>query len=445
MALRALILAAAVAQGEAVWGTAGAWERVAPATSLVPPLLYRGAAALPGAFVAAGNNSATGALCAYSFDFVAAAWTQLPDVPAAIGDPFTFTTGGRVTIIDELNVRSAVSIDATRAAGGAWSPLLISGGPTTPRVGERFVEWGATLYFFGGVEFATGGGKTPAAHNDVWALDLIGAAPGALGAAWVQVTADGVAGVPPGRVGYSFTPFGVGAVLFGGVSVVDPTTGLDPMSCYNPANAAACFYDNAVWAFLPGAPSAGPAAGSFTGANWLRLGGGAATGAPPAGRFSHISAAMGDQLFVFGGTGAAGTLADLWAYNLQSEQWSAVAPSSPAPSAAGTDIGYGVGHVVGYHLMVFSQAVDAGGNPTPGSGQLWRWSPAVATAGGAAPAAAAAAPLLTGVNAALAINILATLATGAGVALLVRASRAAPAPGFYGGGAGAGAYAPPLN
>ena len=90
---------------------------------------------------------------------------------------------------------------------------------------------------------------------------------------------------------------------------------------------------------------------------------------------------MGDQLFIYGGTTALGTTTELLAYNLVSQTWAVVAPSSPAPSIM-SDIGYGAGCLVGRHIYQFVQSIDSSGSPMPNTGQLWRWAPSAGGGGG---------------------------------------------------------------
>lgn len=100
----------------------------------------------------------------------------------------------------------------------------------------------------------------------------------------------------------SFTGYGTIATLYGGVSRNDNG---DVGACYSPATSAPCYFHQSVWMFLPGNKVA--AVGSITGANWVHIGdAGAYGGPPPAGRMEHIAGAIGDQLYVYGGTTATG-------------------------------------------------------------------------------------------------------------------------------------------
>lgn len=404
-----LLAAAAAAGGAAAqappgatpdWGTTGAWELLAP-TNAGPALAYRSPTTVAGNLVLGGNDTFSGFTAAWAYDPIGNAWGQWPDAPVAIGDPFMLTIGGHVILLDETTFSTFAFIDAAAArstVGYSWTVLNVPGGPATTRFGQRYLAWGGVIYAFGGVELSTG-----VAHNDLWALDasaLINQVTPP--ARWVQVQPDGVTGFPPGRVGYSVTPFGGGAVMYGGVSV-DNSPGVLPMVCFSPSTSSVCHFHTSVWVFLPGVRQ--PEAGSITGAQWLRLADAGAYGGPaPVGRFDHVAGAVGDQLFVHGGTTAAGPVSELWAFNLVSHTWQAVAPSAPSP-AVSSDLGWGVGAVIGRHLYRYAQATDpVSGMPLPGTGQLWRWAP-VASAGAVTPAAPAPGTH-PGVVAALVIGLL---------------------------------------
>jgi hypothetical protein len=506
MLSRAVLTAAAVAVAVAQdWGTTGAWEVVAPSSTgsgivpfafrkpttiagcefplrtgratgalggPVPPMHRRqlahrsiisfGMAAIeesmdphrartppPSAgLVVAGNNSATGNIAMFTFDIIANAWSKGPDVvpPAGpIGDPFLFQTGGFIAVIDELNPNALAVIDSSNTAGG-WTYPTPTGGPAAARFGQRFVMWGTLLYTFSGVEVATG-----VLHSDMWAMDM-----GALitrgASTWVNVAADGVSGMPPGRVGYSWTDYAVGMVMMGGVTVNTP--GLLPDICFDPTQSSNCFFHRAVWAFVPGQRGV-PAAGSITGGAWILLAEAGAYGGPvPTGRFDHTSAAMGDQLFIFGGTTATGTSTEMWVYNLVSQTWALVTRSAPWPSAS-TDIGYGSGIGIGRHLYQVVQFVDpTSGYPVPNTAQLWRWAPSASS--GNSPAAAADPPVHPAVSAGIAIGCLLGFANLAFLVVLAQNAGILPSScggaaggkrtvsGYYAGVPSSSDYAPPM-
>lgn len=415
------------------WGTQGAWQLLTPSNP-GPTLAYRGATYVAGTVVVTANNSGTGQTCALAFDPVANSWAQWPDLvgPAPIADPFAFAVGGTVVVIDETNVTNVATINSAAArstVGYTWSWPLVTGGYPAPRYGMRFLPWGATVYAFGGMEIAGG-----AMHNDLWAIDSarLAAAPtggtgGDLPLMWAQVQGDGTPGFPPGRVGYSLSATtGTMAVLFGGVSLAPnaPPGSLADI-CFTPATAAQfCVFHRSVWGFFPGDRQAG--AGAQTGAAWVHLAEAGAYGGPtPAGRFDHTAGVIGDQLFVFGGTTAAGPTAEMWVYNLVSQAWGQVAPSAPAPVAPLTDLGYGVGVVMGHHMYRLAQAVDpASGVPLPNTAQVWRWAPTASSGGGAPPPADP--PMHPGTVAGLTLGVLLSLVNTALLVALGRNAGALP-------------------
>ena len=267
------------------------------------------------------------------------------------------------------------------------------------------------LYFVGGWQ-SNGALAAGTPHNDVWALDLTQAlAAGAPTQQWAQVAADNVPGLPSARVGFTLLAFNVGAMLFGGVALLPGApAGSNPYNCFGAAFIALgfCDFHSHVHAFLP--HNRAPVANSVTGAQWLQLGGDGANGGPaPTGRFEHAAGAFGDQMFVFGGITALGPVSELWAYNLHSQTWGRVAPSSPWPSAGF----YGTGAWLGRSFWIL--AAPGGGRPPPGQApqpnQLWRWSPGGGGGGGGGGAQAGAAPgVNAGTAAGLAVAILVGLA-----------------------------------
>jgi hypothetical protein len=241
--------------------------------------------------------------------------------------------------------------------------------------------------------------------------------------------------MPPGRVGYSFTPFGTSIALFGGVSLLPSAPASARVSdCFDPAKAALCDFHSRVHLFSPGNPGP-PGEMVIDASQWRTLGSGGApggTGPTPSGRFDHIAGAVSDQLYVYGGTTATGASNEMWCFNIVTEVWGLVAPSLPAPDAASlNDAGYGVGAWMGRHFYRYRQAVDGvSGEPLPGSGQLWRWAPAAAGGGAPAPlpppasAAAAGVTLAPGPSAGLALSVLLGALNGCLLLLLARASGA---------------------
>jgi hypothetical protein len=406
------------------WGTVGAWELLSPTTS-GPQLAFRGATASTGCLIVTSNDTdgtnggTIGATSAYAYDVALNVWSAWPDLPVPIGDPFTVDVGGQVFVIDELNVNSIFFIDASAARsriGQTWTtPSTITGGPIG-RFGMRFAGFGAILYAFGGVELATG-----IMHSDMYAIGSGTIITGQTlpAPSWSLVASDNTPGFPSPRVGYTLTTFGTVLILFGGVNVLPSSpVGTLPSVCFSPSSSSMCEFHSHVWKFEPGNPGP-PSEMTVTGAQWQRLSGSA--GLAPSGRFDMTAGAVGDQLFAYGGTTATGPSSELWAFNLVSLAWAQVSPSAPAPSLA-TDLGYGVGAVIGRHLYHYAQAADANG-PIVGTGQLWRWAP-VASSGGASTSTPTTSTLSSGATASVVIGLLIGLANLGLLIALVRASDA---------------------
>jgi hypothetical protein len=80
---------------------------------------------------------------------------------------------------------------------------------------------------------------------------------------------------------------------------------------------------NDVWVFEPTNP--GSLSGVYSPADWQRLATFSTTGALPAGRAGHAAAVHADQLYVYGGSAADGSvLRDLWVLSLNTAVWAPV-------------------------------------------------------------------------------------------------------------------------
>lgn len=364
------------------WGTTGSWELLHPSNpERAPSLAYRGPASGAGCFLTATNDTLNpGGMTVSMFDVALNRWETFPGIPLNIVDPFMTEVGGQLFVIDETNFTNIAFIDTSAArstVGYPWTVPRVYDGPS-PRYGQRFVPWGALIYTFGGYDLSTG-----VFHNDMWALPAGVVITGYQlpPPSWSQVATDGVAGFPRGRVGYTLTAFGTSIIMFGGVSLL-PTApaGAHPDVCFTPSTSSVCEFHSHVWMFSPGNPGP-PGEITVSGSQWRQL---AARGAPttPLGRFDHVAGGMSDQLYVYGGTTAAGGVNEMWVYNIATESWAPVQPSYPAPDLGPSDVGYGVGLVMGRHLYRYAQGVDGGGDPLSGTGQLWRFFPSATGGGG---------------------------------------------------------------
>lgn len=206
-------------------------------------------------------------------------------------------------MIDELNGNSIQIFNtATLAPTSPWRATTITGWPQTPRVGQRYVAWGAKLYAMGGWE-----PSTSITHNDMWALDL-GSLITTGSATWIQVAGDLTPGIPEARAGFSWHAFGIGAIMYGGILLLpNAPAGTSIMSCFSPQTNQYCYYHSHVYGFYPGNSPAGIQPNGITGTSWYQFPmNGAYNGPVPDGRFEHTAGQMGDQLYVFGGITAKG-------------------------------------------------------------------------------------------------------------------------------------------
>lgn len=249
--MRGLIVAAFAAGAQAQnWGTTGSWELVLPVPLTPgkpiqqPTRAFHHATFVPGSFILAGNDTSSqsppqGSVDLYTFNIVQSQWAAPFDfLPATdLQIPFLFSNGGSVMLIDEMNPSALFSVDSA-AGSGPWTSYSVGGliPGALGRRGQRFLSWGSTLYMWGGVTAVAPFTQA----NDLYALDLTqllsGATPLPL---WVLVSPPGdattgiVANYPPGRVGYTWTGYQVGAIMFGGISTTTP--GADPIqSCLFP-------------------------------------------------------------------------------------------------------------------------------------------------------------------------------------------------------------------
>jgi len=119
---------------------------------------------------------------------------------------------------------------------------------------------------------------------------------------------------PPPRNSHSAVAFGGQLVIFGGFS---HNTSQGSVFCTNPLDD--CVYYNDVWIYSPYADK------------WTQL---MPSGVKPPARWGHSASVIGENMYIFGGTNAAGaTLNDLWAYNFPYGVWQKLSPSGSTPGA----------------------------------------------------------------------------------------------------------------
>lgn len=219
--------------------------------------------------------------------------------------PFVLSYGGTAVMVDEGAPNNIYWVDTSLVfSTGAWATSATTGAPAN-RIAERFLDWGSTLYLFGGFDTVA-----QTQNNDLYAVDIASALnPNIATQPWIQVSdptalPGAVANYPDPRVGYTWTSFSIGAIMMGGLSVVNPdgtpAVGVNPFDCLNTtAPPAGCFWHSHVWAFLPGAGNPKIAGGMVGQTAWVRFNQAGANGGPtPDGRVEHCAGNMGDQVRV---------------------------------------------------------------------------------------------------------------------------------------------------
>ena len=284
-----------------------------PASSAAAPTrTYHHATFSPGFLVIAGNDTTSsnappnGAPDVYLYNIAANAWSAPFDYVTAtpLRAPFVFVQGGYIALIDETAPSTLYTVDSAMSASNPvpWVPLALSGAPMN-RIGQRFLSWGSTLFMFGGFDQVAN-----VQYNDLYALDMSAAINGQP-QTWFMSSpttpaGTAVVGYPPPRLGFSWTTYQVGAIVFGGLSTNAP--GASPFDCFRAPTTPGCLFHSHVWAFLPGLGDVKTAGGMPAGA-WVMLNAAGVNGGPtPAGRVEHVAGAMGDQMYVYGGLTAAG-------------------------------------------------------------------------------------------------------------------------------------------
>lgn len=381
-------------------GSLGTWEAVSTrGTAPTGFLAVTSALPLYGAVVVAvapaPAGSGSGASGVYQFDVASGAWGAFSNVPGALAPLGDLTAlGGSVIALGSGGSSggwgSSISwLPAASWASAAWSaPRSLPGAPSA-RIGAAGAAFTGTYYLFGGA-LTSGAG---AAVNDLYSLDLADAIFGSVPRGWTQLTATGAAGMPMGRSGHTFTVYSDDVVLFGGRAG-------DGVTLLNDA-----------WEFTPGNAGAPATAGSLGSAAWTPL---ASTGAPPP-RYGHAAAIIADELYIFGGQGAAGPLADLWVLDIGAGAWSAVTTSGATPLASPLASGVFLGH---YLWLAASGATPSG------AVSLYRWTATQQPpgSGGAAGAGASVTVILpeAGIQAGLVLTILLLIAVVAITAVTCR-------------------------
>jgi len=331
-----LAASAAAASVAAAWGTTGSLEAITPP----PPNAYaptgsiwHDAAACAGALFVGGAENATNQAL-YAFDTRDFSWTRYAALPAGFDAPSVICSGGVVVAVGGENEASSsivALLPVSQGPGAEWvvtSPAKSIG----TRNGHRLIEFGGLLLVVGGLD--NPGTAKAKWSNVVFALDMAGyvlenrTAGGNSSFGFVKLVPAGVPGLFAPRGGFSLDVYGNSVVLFGGLTrAVDAPVPFP--GCAAPGSNCTTFND--VWRWSPGLPQKPLATCSKTDACGWTLA--QVTGAPPPPRFNHATGVLLNNLYVFGGTNAAGAvLQDFFVLNLSTDTWAPVAPvGTPLP------------------------------------------------------------------------------------------------------------------
>jgi len=176
----------------------------------------------------------------------------------------------------------------------------------------------------------TGGASSTGSYlSGVWTYDLTQLAqPGNPfpASAWLNIVPDSGANAsfPAGRSGHSLVAYEASLVLFGGRG----SSGLL----------------NDVWVSVPNVPpSPYP---------WTLIS--PVDGVVPPARYGHAAGLVnGETMVIFGGTGAAGALGDLWSYDISLRTWKRLSPMGVGPTAMSAPLG----GTVGRHFVLYNASL----------------------------------------------------------------------------------------
>jgi len=201
-----------------------------------------------------------------------------------------------------------------------------------------------TMTAIGGVMYVYGGWNGTQYFSDTWYFDA--------SALYLQKNATWVPSYstakPPPRNSHTAVAFGGNIIVFGGFYHNTSQVGA---SCNNPLDD--CLYYNDIWIYMPISDK------------WTQL---MPNGDAPVARWGHSAAVLGEDMYVFGGTIAAGTVInDLWGYNFPYGVWQKLSPSGASPSGRFTQTMVTIGDSI----------IMYGGNNMAGANynEIWSYSP----------------------------------------------------------------------
>jgi len=235
-------------------------------------------------------------------------------------------------------------------SGGNYSEIYYVS-TINPNEGWRILENDASLPYrnahtmtaIGGVMYVYGGWNQTQYFDETWYFDT-----SALylkkNATWIRSysTAN-----PPPRNSHTAVAFGGQLIVFGGF-YHNASQGM--VGCSDPLDD--CQYMNDIWTYSPGSDK------------WTQL---MPYGDVPIARWGHSASVVGEDMYVFGGTNAAGSvLNDLWGYNFPYGVWQQLSPAGKIPSARFTQTMVTIGDTVYMY----------GGNDQKSNlNEVWAFSP----------------------------------------------------------------------
>jgi len=226
----------------------GAWEQVpvSPASSSFGPFGFYShrPVSIAGSYLTAGADAPNTSF-AFQFDASSSLWSKYPAYPAGIQPYELIAFGGYlIGLTQAMDVLSITSTDSYASPGAAWVSVPLANRPPT-RYHSRVAAFGGILYLFGGATQPYGANSL--AYNDLWGMDIndaLGAAlSGRAAVGWVQLIANGTAGMPRQRAGHLMLAEGRHIYIYGG---------WEPGAPPSPSGGPGIFVSDHMWAFMPG-------------------------------------------------------------------------------------------------------------------------------------------------------------------------------------------------
>lgn len=293
-------------------------------------------------YFAGGDGGSNGT---YQYSWTTDSWTRLSYNPLFLdnfaGSDMAYA-GGSLYLVGGslygiLTDTFWVMSTTTPTRGNSWYMVPAPALAPTARSGH-------SLNIINGYAVMFGGWNTTTYFSGVWAYDISQLThPGNwVGTTWISVVPDNTTGTlsPPPMNGHSVVNYEDRLVLFGGFSHNPIIPFVNQNEC-NTNPALQCKFFNDVWVWQPTVP--------ISNTPWSKIA--VKGGVAPQARYGHAAALVdGNTMVIFGGTSQGLPMSDLWAYDVSTSTWRALAPSGPAPPAMMVP----VGGTMGRHFLVYS-------------------------------------------------------------------------------------------